>query len=49
MRRHAAYALLALGEAGRAALLQAAAASPDPYARDIASEALAGGFPRSAA
>jgi len=49
VRRHAAYALLALGEAGRAALLQAAAASPDPYARDIASEALAGGFPRSAA
>jgi len=49
VRRHAAYALLALGEAGRAALREAAAASPDRYARDIASEALAGGFPRSAA
>lgn len=49
VRRHAAYALLALGEAGSRALRESAAASPDPYARDIASEALGGGFPRSAA
>jgi len=49
VRRHAAYALLALGEAGSRALRESASASPDPYARDIASEALAGGFPRSAA
>jgi len=49
VRRHAAYALLALGEAGMRALRGAAAASPDPYARDIASEALGGGFPRHAA
>ncbi|HEY2954967.1 MAG TPA: HEAT repeat domain-containing protein [Candidatus Eisenbacteria bacterium] len=49
VRRHAAYALLALGERGVRALREAAAASPDPYARDIASEALAGGFaPRGA-
>ena len=49
VRRHAAYALLALGASGRAALSAAASASPDPYARDISSEALSGGFPRSAA
>jgi len=49
VRRHAAYALLALGEPGKAALRHAAAASTDPYARDIASEALSGGFPASAA
>jgi HEAT repeat protein len=49
VRRHAAYALLALGEAGGSALRAAASASPDPYARDIAGEALGGGFPRSAA
>ena len=49
VRRHAAYALLALGEAGNAALRAAASTSPDPYARDISSEALGGGFPRSAA
>jgi HEAT repeat protein len=49
VRRHAAYALLALGEAGSSALRAAASTSPDPYARDISSEALGGGFPRSAA
>ena len=49
VRRHAAYALLALGEAGVRALRGAAATSPDPYARDIANEALGGGFPRRAA
>jgi len=48
VRRHAAYALLALGEEGRQALREAAASSPDPYARDMAGEALAGGFPRGA-
>jgi len=49
VRRHAAYALLALGEAGTAALRGIARHSPDPYARDIATEALGGGFPASAA
>jgi HEAT repeat protein len=49
VRRHAAYALLALGDAGRQALRDASGGSPDPYARDIANEALAGGFPRTAA
>jgi len=49
VRRHAAYALLALGEAGTGALRNIAKHSPDPYARDIASEALGGGFPATAA
>jgi len=49
VRRHAAYALLALGEPGTAALRNVARHSPDPYARDIANEALGGGFPASAA
>ena len=45
VRRHAAYALANLGDDGMAALREAAAGDPDRYARDIASEALAGGFP----
>ena len=43
VRRHAAYALWELGEPGRAALRQITEASPDPYARDIAREALGSG------
>ena len=43
VRRHAAYALREMGEPGRAALRQAADRSPDPYARDIAREALGSG------
>lgn len=45
VRRHSAYALAALGEEGQRALREAAAAHTDRYARDIAAEALAGGFP----
>lgn len=44
VRHHAAYALAALGAEGRAALLGVTQQSSDPYARDIAEEALAGGF-----
>jgi hypothetical protein len=44
VRRHAAYALAQLGPAGRTALHNAATAAPDRYARDIAHEALEGGF-----
>jgi HEAT repeat protein len=40
VRRHSAYALAALGETGRHALHRVIEASPDPYARDIAIEAL---------
>lgn len=40
VRRHAAYALAALGHEGRSALHRVVEASPDPYARDIALEAL---------
>ena len=40
VRRHAAYALAALRERGAAALRLAVQASSDPYARDIADEAL---------
>jgi hypothetical protein len=40
VRRHAAYALAALGQEGRHALHRVVQASPDPYARDIALEAL---------
>ena len=40
VRRHAAYALLELGDDGRIALRRAAEASPDPYAREMAAEAL---------
>ena len=43
VRRHAAYALWELGEPGRTALRQIAKGSPDPYARDIAREALGSG------
>jgi len=45
VRHHAAYALAALGAEGRTALLGVTQQSADPYARDIAEEALAGGFP----
>jgi HEAT repeat protein len=40
VRRHAAYALAALGERGAAALRLSIQGSADPYARDIADEAL---------
>ncbi len=42
VRHHAAYALKELGEDGQAALRQVVASSPDPYARDMAHEALTG-------
>ncbi|MGH6954581.1 MAG: HEAT repeat domain-containing protein, partial [Alphaproteobacteria bacterium] len=42
VRHHAAYALKELGEDGQAALRQVVATSPDPYARDMAHEALTG-------
>ena len=48
VRRHAAYALDRLGARGRAALEWAAKRSPDPYARDMASEVLEGGFESAA-
>ena len=44
VRRHAAYALGALGAEGHESLHRIIATSPDPYARDIAREALAGGI-----
>jgi HEAT repeat protein len=40
VRRHSAYALASLGQEGRRALRRVIEASPDPYARDIALEAL---------
>ena len=40
VRHHAAYALAAMGAEGRDALCELAARSPDPYARDMAREAL---------
>jgi HEAT repeat protein len=40
VRRHAAYALLEFGEEGAAELRHIAGGSPDPYARDMAREAL---------
>lgn len=43
VRHHSAYALVALGEEGRMALREVVASSPDPYARDIAREALEAG------
>jgi HEAT repeat protein len=46
VRRHAAYALAALRERGAAALRVAVQGSADPYARDIADEALRS-IPRS--
>ena len=42
VRHHAAYALKDLGEDGQAALRQVIAGSSDPYARDMAHEALTG-------
>ncbi len=47
VRRHAAYALALLGPDGRVALRGAVESSTDRYARDIAAEALAGGFLRA--
>jgi HEAT repeat protein len=49
VRRHAAYALMELGEDGQATLRHVAASSPDPYARDMAREALEGGIHRRSA
>jgi hypothetical protein len=40
VRHHAAYALAAMGSEGRDALCELAARSPDPYAREMAREAL---------
>ena len=48
VRRHAAYALFGLGEPGIMALHDAARNASDPYARDMANEVLAGGFPTAA-
>ncbi|MEO5617749.1 MAG: HEAT repeat domain-containing protein [Candidatus Eisenbacteria bacterium] len=45
VRHHAAYALASLGDEGTRVLREVAAGDADPFARDIASEALAGGFP----
>lgn len=42
VRRHAAWALARLGEDGREELRKIAGGSPDPYARDMAREALEG-------
>lgn len=46
VRHHAAYALAEMGEDGQEALRQAVASSPDPFARDMAREALEGGIKR---
>ena len=43
VRRHAAYALIEFGEEGAAELRRIAGGSPDPYARDMAREALEAG------
>ena len=48
VRRHAAYALAEMGEEGQAALRIIAGSSSDPFARDMAREALQIG-PRAAA
>jgi hypothetical protein len=40
VRHHAAYALADLGEEGQAMLRAVLRSSPDPYARDMAREAL---------
>jgi len=48
VRHHSAYALRALGHEGQAALRRVASSSDDPYARDMANEALQGGFQFSA-
>lgn len=42
VRHHAAYALKEMGEDGQTALRQVIDSSPDPYARDMAHEALTG-------
>jgi len=42
VRRHAAYALREFGREGRRELERIAHGSPDPYARDMAREALEG-------
>lgn len=44
VRRHSAYALCDLGHEGQVALRHALESSRDPYARDMAREALEGGF-----
>ena len=44
VRHHSAYALQRLGHEGQAALRRVVASSEDPYARDMANEALQGGF-----
>ncbi|MBI3539818.1 MAG: HEAT repeat domain-containing protein, partial [Candidatus Eisenbacteria bacterium] len=49
VRHHAAYALMDLGEDGQAALRQIVATSADPYARDMAREALDGGIQKLSA
>jgi hypothetical protein len=46
VRHHAAYALMELGEGGQATLRQVVATSSDPYARDMAREALDGEIKR---
>jgi hypothetical protein len=46
VRHHAAYALKEMGEDGQAALRQVVATSTDPYARDMAREALDGEIKR---
>jgi HEAT repeat protein len=42
VRHHAAYALAEMGEDGQVALRSVVASSPDPYARDMAHEAMTG-------
>jgi HEAT repeat protein len=49
VRHHAAYALKELGEDGQAALRHTIASSADPYARDMAHEALTGEAKRRSA
>jgi hypothetical protein len=49
VRHHAAYALADLGEDGQSELRQVIATSSDPYARDMATEALEGGIKRMSA
>lgn len=49
VRHHAAYALMELGEMGQATLRHVIATSDDPYARDMAREALDGEIKRLAA
>jgi hypothetical protein len=48
VRHHAAYALAAMGPEGRDALCELVVRSPDPYAREMAREALSQAEPRSA-